>query len=148
MVFCLLASAAFDLVDWVADISEYGAGLVRRYASSRCKRSLRADGVKDKPERRIVSDGITVFLRGRAGGGPLEGGVNASSLMGLVGLSVTFTGVDGLKGVGGAGRVFPSIDRVFEAGEETDAALIFSLMRSATVPDRRRAALCGSGDAV
>jgi hypothetical protein len=64
----------------------------------------------------------------------------------------SLTGVLGRKGVGGAGSILPSIDCrglcPDLGGEEILAWRSFSLIRSATVPDRRRAALWGFGDEV
>jgi hypothetical protein len=72
------------------------------------------------------------------------------SSFGLVG-PLTSTGEEERKGVGGAGRVLPSIDRwerwdPFEL--EMLAALNFSLILSATVPDRCRSGDLGLGEAV
>jgi hypothetical protein len=82
-----------------------------------------------------------------------EGGMKPSSLFGLVGLRMeSLTGVLDRRGVGGAGRVFPSMESrvlcVERGGDDTLAWRSFSLIRSATVPERRRAALRGFGDEV
>jgi hypothetical protein len=79
-----------------------------------------------------------------------EGGIKASSL-GLDGASSA--GEAGLRGLGGGGKVLPSMTSGLGAAGEGDLVLTlacrsFSLIRSATVPVRRRLALANLGDAV
>lgn len=123
LVRCRLAKAAFDFRGCI-EASEYGAGVVKRYASKCCMRFLKAVGVRDNPDSKMgtgrggtsVSVGVisdTDCIRngvvlGKVGL-PLgsEGGVKASSCVGL-------DGEAGRRGLGGGGNALPSITIRFE----------------------------------
>ena len=78
-----------------------------------------------------------------------------SSLVGLLGVAtIPLTTGGERRGVGGDGRILPSIERCLPSEEgdlgdlEALASRSLALMRSATVPARRRAALWGLGGEV